>query len=88
MFFLFVSMMILQESCTHDPFIPDMMDENPIDTMTMDTTIIAEPCDTTIIYFNTEILPILNGSCAFSGCHDASTASDGVILDNYENVIK
>lgn len=31
---------------------------------------------------------MLSASCAFSGCHDASTAEDGVILDNYWNILQ
>ncbi len=73
---------------------PDPLDTmtNPIDTMVIDTmgvdtTDIGNPCDSNVIYFQYDILPILQGSCAFSGCHDAASASDGVILDNYDNVI-
>ena len=40
-----------------------------------------------IVYFENDIKPILNSSCAYSGCHDANTAADGVILDTYENII-
>lgn len=83
----------LNQSCTHDPFLldemePDPMDTmtNPMDTMVVDTTIMENPCDSTVIYFKKDILPILQGSCALSGCHDASSAAKGVILDNYENV--
>lgn len=95
-----VMMLIMfQQSCTHDSFIIDDTDPNLIDTTTtsidtmvvdtmiVDTMDIGVPCDPSIIYFNRDILPILNGSCAFSDCHDAATATDGVILDSYENVI-
>lgn len=34
--------------------------------------------------YKTVIKPILDNSCAFSGCHDTKTASDKVILDTYE----
>lgn len=73
---------------------PNMMDttQNPVDTMVVDTmvidtTIIMNPCDSNIIYFDKDILPILIGSCAFAGCHDVATASDGVVLDSYDNVL-
>jgi mono/diheme cytochrome c family protein len=45
------------------------------------------PCDPNIVYFENDIKPLLNSSCAYSGCHDANTAADGVILDTYENII-
>ncbi len=94
-----IAWICLHQSCTHDSLImddmePDLMDtmDNPIDTMVVDTMDIdttgnGMPCDPDIVYFQNDILPILQGSCAFSGCHDAASASDGVILDNYENVI-
>jgi hypothetical protein len=35
------------------------------------------------IKYSTLIKPILNSSCAFEGCHDTKTASEGIILDTY-----
>jgi len=48
-----------------------------------DTT---HPCDPDTIYFEMDVLPILNSSCAKSGCHDA-TAQEGVRLDSYAAVM-
>ena len=80
--------------CRHEPF---MMAEDD-DFMPMDTTVMVVdtmgtdtmfvPCDSTKTYFDRQILPILRSSCATSGCHDALSARDGVILDNYEDVIR
>lgn len=84
-------------SCTHDPFLPadfepemiDTMevDTMMIDTMTVDTTILELPCDSGLIYYLTDIAPILNTNCATAGCHDEESASSGIILNNYENTI-
>lgn len=78
-------------SCKHDPtFDPENMmpgDTTTMDTTTMDTTVVTNPCDPDVVYFNAQILPILQSNCAFSGCHDPATASDGVILETYEDVI-
>lgn len=78
-------------SCQHSPIIPVDDDMMPIDTMEVDTmdtdTMNGIPCDPDIIYFDKDILPILNSNCAFSGCHDAASAENGVILDSYENVL-
>lgn len=59
-----------------------------------DTTIVYPPdttsgdtCDPNLIYFELEVLPILQSNCAFSGCHDAASAQDGVILTDYANVM-
>lgn len=80
--------------CRHEPFVladdgmgPIDTSDMVIDTMIMDTIVVI-PCDTTKIYFEDEILPILRSSCAFSGCHNATSAQDGVILDSYANVIR
>lgn len=50
--------------------------------------ITGNPCHPDTVYFNRDVLPLLLSSCAYSGCHDAATALDGVILNNYENVIQ
>ena len=89
-FFLFFALAIcyslLITSCKHDiiNIDDDMM---PIDTMLVDTMGNDVPCDPDIVYFETDILPLLNSSCAFSGCHDAASAEDGVVLETYETVI-
>jgi uncharacterized membrane protein len=57
--------------------------DNPVDTTGMGT-----PCDSNTVYFSKQILPILQSNCAFSGCHDAASAQDGVILESYEQVIQ
>lgn len=58
-------------SCVHDPF-PVPPDE-------------IGPCESGTVYFEKDILPILSANCAYSGCHDAGTARDGVVLDSYQN---
>ncbi len=85
-------------SCTHDPFIGDPLEE-PMDTLTSDTTTmdttdnptdttsVENPCDENVIYFESMILPILQTNCAISGCHDAVSANEGVILESYNSVI-
>lgn len=101
-FYLTIMIMIIfsgmTESCRHDPFLPDlvtpidttgmdtmMIDTMNIDTMNMDTTIV--PCDSNLVYFSTEVLPILNSNCAISGCHDEQSAADGVILTSFEHLL-
>ena len=93
---LLVIMTIMMPSCVHDPFSPidpGPMDtiENPIDTMPVDTmdgdTTLGVPCDTNVVYFTKEVLPILVSNCAKSGCHDAITHEKDMILDNFNNVL-
>ncbi len=45
------------------------------------------PCDPDTVYFSQSILPLLVSSCAIPGCHDAGTAENGVVLNNYANII-
>lgn len=45
----------------------------------------TKPCDPDTVYFLNDVLPILASNCAMSGCHDAATAQDDIILDNYFN---
>jgi mono/diheme cytochrome c family protein len=82
-----LTLLVFQYSCTHDPFVVDDFEPDPNDTMAVDTFVMGVPCDPDIVYFQNDILSILTGSCAFSGCHDAATATEGVILDSYDNVI-
>lgn len=92
-----VFFILLIQACTHEPTVdpvdpgPDPIDTtgNPIDTTgnPIDTTSQGTPCDPDIVYFNLEVLPILNSNCAKSGCHDAITHEEGIILDSYQNVM-
>ena len=82
-------------SCEHDsvdPVTPSPGDttQQPLDTMvfdTMDEVITGIPCHPDSIYFNRDILPILQSNCAKSGCHDVSSHKEDLILDSYANVM-
>jgi hypothetical protein len=71
-------------ACKHEPFLPGE-DDNPLP---IDTTQTGVPCDSSKVYFDLQILPILQSNCAFSGCHDAASAQDGVVLTDYESVMR
>jgi len=49
--------------------------------------VVVTVCDPNVVYFQQQILPLLLSNCAFSGCHDAASHQDGVILDSYWNII-
>lgn len=80
---LFIIMM--GSGCTTDPVIPTggipvtppVEDPGP-----------ANQCAEGIISFQHQVLPILVSACAYSGCHDAATAEEDVVLDTYINVLK
>lgn len=78
----YLSIIILFYSCKHDPYPgPTNWNVNLMDTST------TVNCDPDTVYFNKDVLPLINSSCAYSSCHDASSAQDGVILNNYQNII-
>ncbi len=44
-------------------------------------------CDPNTVYFVNDILPIIVSNCAMSGCHDPASHEDGVVLNNYANIM-
>lgn len=44
-------------------------------------------CDTTKVYFQQQVLPVLISNCAMSGCHDVASQKKGIILTSYQNVM-
>jgi hypothetical protein len=44
-------------------------------------------CDPNKIYFQQQVLPVLISNCAMSGCHDAASHQDGVVLTSYASVM-
>lgn len=47
----------------------------------------GQPCDPNTIYFVNDILPIFQSNCAMSGCHDANSAQDGIVLTSYSTIM-
>lgn len=45
-------------------------------------------CSADSVYFSNDIQPLIVSSCAQSGCHNASSHREGVILDTYTNIRK
>jgi hypothetical protein len=76
-----VLLMLLLESCVHEPLVA------PVNNPGEPDPTVDEQCDPAVVYFENEILPLLVSNCAKSGCHDAATAEDGVILNSYASVM-
>jgi hypothetical protein len=74
-----LSLILVVQGCEHEPLVP----ENPV----TDEPTIDEECDPDMAYFETEVLPILISNCAKSGCHDAGSAAEDIVLDSYSNVM-
>jgi hypothetical protein len=49
---------------------------------------IGSGCDTSILYFTRDILPIFRIHCAISGCHDTRTAQEGYVFTDYDKIIR
>lgn len=79
---LLFGVLMLTNSCKHEAWVPDGFEPNPDDTL-----VVSETCDPNTVYFENDVLPIFQSSCAYAGCHDANTQQDGVRLDNYQGVI-
>lgn len=44
-------------------------------------------CDQDTVYFEQQILPIFQSSCAIPGCHDQATQQDGVVLTSWQGIM-
>ncbi|MEO7263344.1 MAG: c-type cytochrome domain-containing protein [Ferruginibacter sp.] len=60
------------------------------------TTVVPDPgtggtggtgTGSTLVCFQSEVLPIFQSNCAKSGCHDAASHQKGYTLDSYNNII-
>jgi mono/diheme cytochrome c family protein len=87
-YYLAVLALSLALACTTDPIIPaDYVIDNPPVIPVQDPGI-EDLCEEGIISFQHQVLPIMVSACAYSGCHDAATAEEGIVLDTYENIRK
>ena len=81
---------VLSYSCISDPIIVEF-EGDPIDTTQMDTLILLVEeniCTEGVISIEREILPLVVSGCAYSGCHDAITHEEGVVLETYGQIMK
>lgn len=66
-------------ACTHEPPAPNAPVVPPS---------VSNNCSPDTVYFTNEVLPIIASNCAMSGCHDATTRADGVVLTNYSQIME
>jgi mono/diheme cytochrome c family protein len=55
-------------------------------TTTIPITPTTVTCSPDTVYFQQTILPLITSNCAMSGCHDAISHKDGVILTDYAHI--
>lgn len=78
-----IMLAIVLMQCKHDPVIPETPPEGGNGNGGNGNI----PCDPDTIYFERDLLPILQSACAQPGCHDAITQQDGVRLTDYSSVM-
>ncbi len=72
-YFLFLN------GCSHEPLNPN---NNKNDSLVFETN-----CDPDTVYFQNEILPMLQSTCALSGCHNSASHREGVVLETYSDIM-
>ena len=70
---------LLVHACKHEVPVPNPTGDGQI--------IHSETCHPDTVYFQQDILPMLVAACGTSGCHDAETAEDGIVIDSWANLI-
>jgi hypothetical protein len=72
-------------ACHRDPVYIGELPIDPIDTSGGGGTVIVHPCSPDSVYFEQQLLPILQSNCAVPSCHDAASHEEGIIYDSYTN---
>jgi hypothetical protein len=80
--FLGMSSMVLMNSCKHE--IPGV-DPGPVPGPGPQPPSVS--CSPDTAYFQQQVLPIFISNCSMSGCHDAVSAEDGVVLTSYATIM-
>jgi hypothetical protein len=77
-------------SCLNDKTMPNPTttgtDTSTGTTTTQPSTPAVVTCSPDTVYFNQTILPLITSNCAMSGCHDAISHKEGVILTDYTHI--
>lgn len=90
LFFLMVGAIAI--SCTHEPdemIVPNDSNNgggNDSDTTGNGDNIVK--CSDDTVYFKNDILPVLQSSCGTMDCHSQESATEGVVLTNYQDIIE
>ena len=58
------------------------------DTSTLANNQNVNTCNPDTVYFASQILPLMLSSCAMSGCHDAISKKEGIIMTDYTNIMR
>ena len=85
----FLAVLLLAISCLNDKNLPSPTTngtDTNAGTVTNPSTPAVVTCSPDTVYFNQTILPLITSNCAMSGCHDAISHKEGVILTDYTHI--
>lgn len=83
-----LAVLILLFSCLNDRNTPLAPSTEVVPTVPSVPSTPTVNCSPDTVYFKQTILPLITSNCAMSGCHDAISKKDGVILTDYTNIIR
>ena len=85
---LFVGLLLSFNACKSDPIIIDVQGEPIVKPGEGEMVDVVETnaCGDNEISFQYEVLPIMISNCATSGCHDARSHREGIVLDSYAGI--
>ncbi|MGC1242181.1 MAG: c-type cytochrome [Chryseosolibacter sp.] len=72
---------IFAGACVHEPFIDPAFPGE-------EETVIPGCVSDGDVCFESSVLPIFVSTCAITGCHDAGTQEEELVLDNYNNIVR
>jgi uncharacterized membrane protein len=77
-----VTVIVLAISCRHQiPGITDSPGSNG------NNPPVSSSCSADTVYFQQQVLPIFISNCAMSGCHDAASHQEGMVLTSYSGIM-
>ena len=86
--FGFLAVLILLFSCLNDRNTPLAPATLVVPTVPSVPSTPAVNCSPDTVYFQQSVLPLITSNCAKSGCHDAISKKEGVILTDYTNILR
>jgi hypothetical protein len=91
--FLMVLVIFMLSSCKHDAALVPMQTVNQqsetgnTNNGNTNNGNQQSTCDPDTSYFQTQVLPLLVSNCSKDGCHNSTSHREGIVLDNYSNIM-
>ncbi|MDE3236587.1 MAG: hypothetical protein KGO81_11580 [Bacteroidota bacterium] len=89
------SICVAMFSCTHDPLSPVTVGSTPTTPSTPSNPVSGGSSGTSgggtasdTVCFSTEVLPLYQSYCGNTGCHNSTSAREGVVLTDYNSIMR